>query len=198
MGENVGYIRVSTLDQKTDRQKQSFERLKLDRSYTDKASGKDTKRPQLEACIDFLRDGDTLHVHSIDRLARNLMDLQKIVEDLNKKGVTIQFHKENLIFSPDSSSPMAQLQLQMMGAFAQFERSLIKERQREGIAAAKAKGKHLGRVATLTIEQVEEIIEKVEQGKHKKDLATEYGVSRQTIYKSLARYKKLIEGEKAN
>lgn len=193
MGEHVGYIRVSTLDQNTARQKQSFEELKIDRIYTDKASGKDTKRPRLEACMDFLRDGDTLHVHSIDRLARNLMDLQKLVEQLNKKGVSIQFHKENLIFSPDSSSPMAQLQLQMMGAFAQFERSLIKERQMEGIAVAKANGKHLGRVATLSNEQVKEILEKAEQGQHKKDLAIEYGVSRQTIYKSLARYKKLME-----
>jgi len=192
MGEQVGYIRVSTIDQNTDRQ--SFEGIKLGKTFTDKASGKDTKRPKLEACMDFLRDGDTLHVHSIDRLARNLMDLQRLVKELNKKGVSIHFLKENLVFSPDSSSPMAQLQLQMMGAFAQFERSLIKERQMEGIAVAKAKGKHLGRVATLTTEQVKEIIEKVTQGQHKKDLAVEYGVSRQTIYKSLARYKKLMEG----
>jgi len=191
MDEHVGYIRVSTLDQNTARQ---LEGVTVKRTYTDKASGKDTKRPELVACMDFLRDGDTLHVHSIDRLARNLMDLQKLVEELNKKGVSIQFYKENLVFSPDFSSPMAQLQLQMMGAFAQFERSLIQERQREGITVAKAKGKHLGRVATLTTEQVEEIVEKVTQGKHKKDLAIEYGVSRQTIYKSLARHKKLMEG----
>lgn len=191
MGENVGYIRVSTIEQNTARQ---LEGIVVNRTYTDKASGKDTKRPQLEACLDFLRDGDTLHVHSIDRLARNLMDLQKLVEELNSKGVSIQFHKENLVFSPDSSSPMAQLQLQMMGAFAQFERSLIKERQLEGIAVAKANGKHLGRVATLTTEQIEEIIEKVDQGKNKQDLAIEYGVSRQTIYKSLARYKERIKG----
>lgn len=192
MGEHVGYIRVSSVDQNTERQ--SFSGIEINRTYTDKASGKDTKRPQLEACFDFLRDGDTLHVHSIDRLARNLMDLQKIVEDLNGRGVTIQFHKEGLTFSPDSSSPMAKLQLQMMGAFAQFERSLIKERQLEGIRAAKAAGKHLGRAASLSPEQVEEIIEKINQGQTKKDLAIEYGVSRQTLYKTLARNKAKAAG----
>lgn len=192
MGEHVGYIRVSSVDQNTERQ--TFAGIDIHRTYTDKASGKDTKRPQLNACMDFLRDGDTLHVHSIDRLARNLMDLQKIVKDLNGRGVAIQFHKESLTFSPDSTSPMAKLQLQMMGAFAEFERALIKERQLEGIQAAKKAGKHLGRSASLSKKQVKEIIEKIEQGQEKKALAVEYGVSRQTLYKTLARHRAMANG----
>ena len=184
MSKQVGYIRVSSVGQNTARQ---LEGVKLDKTYTDRTSGKDTKRPQLKSCIDYVREGDELHVHSIDRLARNLEDLQRLVKELNQKEVTVVFHKERLTFSPDSSSPMAQLQLQLMGAFAQFERALIKERQLEGIAVAKAAGKHLGRKATLSPEQVEEVITRIEQGEMKKDLAIEYGVSRQTLYKTLAR-----------
>jgi len=186
MSKNVGYIRVSSVGQSTARQ---LESVQLDKVYIDKTSGKDTKRPQLQACMDYVREDDVLHVHSIDRLARNLMDLQRIIEELNNKDVTVYFHKEQLKFSPDSDSAIAKLQLQLMGAFAQFERSLIKERQLEGIAAAKAAGKHLGRRAILSADQVNEIRDKVKEGCLKKDLAVEYGVSRQTIYKALAKTK---------
>ncbi len=184
MSKHVGYIRVSSAGQNTARQLVGVE---LNKTYTDETSGKNTKRPELEACIAFLREDDVLHVHSIDRLARNLEDLQKLVKGLNKKEVTVVFEKEQLTFAPDSSSPMAQLQLQLMGAFAQFERSLIKERQLEGIKAAQAAGKHMGRKATLSADQIVEIKAKIADGELKKDLAVEYGVSRQTIYKSLER-----------
>ncbi len=182
MSKHVGYIRVSSVGQSTARQ---LEGVNLDKSYTDKISGKNTKRPQLELCIDFVREDDVLHVHSIDRLARNLEDLQKLVKMLNQKEVTVVFHKEQLTFAPNSSSPLAQLQLQLMGAFAQFERALIRERQIEGIAAAKAAGKHLGRRASLSAKQVQEIKTKISAGSLKKDVAAEYGVSRQTLHKAL-------------
>ncbi|TVM17196.1 recombinase family protein [Oceanidesulfovibrio indonesiensis] len=180
-GQHVGYVRVSTLTQHTDRQ---LDGVHLDHLFEDKASAKDTKRPELEACLEYLRHGDTLHVHSIDRLARNLSDLQEIVDDLTSRGISVQFHKENLTFTGQDSS-MQKLMFQMMGAFAEFERSLIRERQREGIAIAKAKGKYKGRKKALTKEQVEEIKARKDQGEPMAKLAREYGVSRTTLYASL-------------
>ena len=174
----VGYRRVSTTDQNNARQ---LDGMELDRVFEDKASGKDTKRPGLEQCLAFLREGDVLVVHSIDRLARNLASLEKLVGELNGRGVAVRFVKEGLTFGTGDDSPMARLQLQMMGAFAQFERALIRERQREGIAAAQAKGKHLGRSASLSTDQVVEIKRRVEAGETKKALAVEYGVSRPTL-----------------
>ncbi|TVM18688.1 recombinase family protein [Oceanidesulfovibrio indonesiensis] len=180
-GQHVGYLRVSTLDQHTGRQ---LEGITLDRRFEEKASAKDTKRPELKACLEYLRHGDTLHVHSIDRLARNLSDLQKIVDDLTSRGVAVQFHKEKLTFTGQDGS-MQKLMFQMMGAFAEFERSLIRERQREGIAIAKARGKYKGRKKALTNEQVEEIKARKDRGESMSKLAREYGVSRTTLYASL-------------
>jgi DNA invertase Pin-like site-specific DNA recombinase len=132
----VPYLRVSSLDQNEVRQ---LEGLALDKTFTDKASGKDVKRLQWEAMQSFVRDGDTVFCHSMDRLARNLDDLQRIVLGLTGRGVHIVFVKENLTFTGEDS-PMSNLLLSVMGAFAQFERELIRERQREGIAIAKGKG----------------------------------------------------------
>ncbi len=132
-GQRIGYIRVSTFDQNPERQ---LEGVKVDRAFSDKASGKDVKRPQLEALISFARTGDTVVVHSMDRLARNLDDLRRIVQTLTQRGVHIEFVKEHLSFTGEDS-PMANLMLSVMGAFAEFERALIRERQREGIALAK-------------------------------------------------------------
>ena len=179
---NVGYKRVSSIDQKTDRQ---LDGMVFDKVFEDKASGKDTKRPGLESCMGFLREGDTLVVHSIDRLARNLGDLERVVAVLNGQGVSVQFVKEGLTFGAGDESPMSRLQLQMMGAFAQFERALIKERQREGIAAAQAQGKHLGRTAVLSSEQIETIRCRAAAGESKAALAKEFGVSRPTLYRAL-------------
>ena len=177
-GQHVGYIRVSSLDQNTERQ---LDGITLDIRFEEHCSGKDTKRPQLQACLNHLRRGDTLHVHSIDRLARNLKDLQSLVEDLTERGVTIQFHKENLTFT-GTENPMQRLMLQMMGAFAEFERSMIRERQREGIAAAKKRGKKIGASPKLSKQQIAAVKKRAKAGESKKALATEYGVSRQTIY----------------
>ena len=129
-GQRIGYVRVSTFDQNVDRQ---LDGQSLDRIFTDKASGKDINRPELDAMLAFAREGDTVVVHSMDRLARNLDDLRKLVQSLTKRGVRIEFVKESLAFSGEDS-PMANLMLSVMGAFAEFERALIRERQREGIA----------------------------------------------------------------
>ena len=183
MSKAIGYIRVSSADQNAARQ---LEGVTLDKVFTEKVSGKSTSnRPALAACLDYLRDGDTLHVHSIDRLARNLADLQSIVAELTSRGVAVRFEKQGLCFSGEHSDPMQTLMLQMLGAFAEFERELIHERQREGIAAAKASGKHLGRPAALTVAQCAEIQQRKADGETATALADEYGVSRQTLYQAL-------------
>lgn len=178
---NVGYVRVSSYSQNTDRQLVGVE---LDKVFTEKASAKNANRPQLQACMEWVRDGDVLHVHSIDRLARNLFDLQDLVERLTTKGVEIRFHKENLNFSGGDNA-MARLMLQLMGAFAEFERALINERRKEGMAAAKAAGKQIGARRKLNAEDVTAIRERLSGGDTKKALAVEYGVSRQTLYDAL-------------
>lgn len=185
-GQLVGYIRVSTLDQNTVRQEEQLEGFNLDAVFTDKASGKDTARPELQAALKHLRKGDTLIVHSMDRLARNLDDLRSIVKGLTDKGVAVQFIKESMTFTGEDS-PMAQLMLSVMGAFAEFERSLIKERQREGIAVAKTKGVYTGRKPTLSDTQAAELVakDKANGGKNRAALAREYGISRETFYQYL-------------
>jgi DNA invertase Pin-like site-specific DNA recombinase len=180
-GQNVGYIRVSSILQYTEPQ---LDGIELDEVFTEKVSAKDAKRPQLQACIKYVRMGDTLHVHSIDRLARNLKDLQVTVEELTNRGVKILFHKENLLFSGDAN-PMQMLMLQMIGAFAEFERALIKERQMEGIQAAKAKGKHLGRPKTITDETISQLLVDISEGMPKSQAAQKYGISRTKLYQIL-------------
>ena len=132
-GQRIGYVRVSSFDQNPERQ---LEGVQVARVFTDTASGKDTQRPELERLLAFVRESDTLVVHSMDRLARNLDDLRRIVQGLTKRGVRVEFVKESLAFTGEDS-PMANLMLSVMGAFAEFERALIRERQREGIALAR-------------------------------------------------------------
>jgi DNA invertase Pin-like site-specific DNA recombinase len=180
-GQRVGYIRVSTLDQEAGRQ---LEGIQLDRTFTDHASGKDTKRPQLEELLSFVRSGDTIVVHSMDRLARNLDDLRRIVQTLTQKGVRIEFVKEHLTFTGEDS-PMSSPMLSVMGAFAEFERSLIKERQREGIALAKKRGAYRGRKKSLSPQEVAELRQRVAAGISKAQVAREAGISRQTLYQYL-------------
>jgi DNA invertase Pin-like site-specific DNA recombinase len=180
----VGYQRVSTVDQNTARQ---LDGIQLDKVFTDQASGKDTNRPQLTACLSYVREGDTLVVHSMDRLARSLKDLLHTVDDLTARGVRVRFVKENLTFTNDTSDPCAELMLAVMGAVAQFERSLLLERQREGIAIAKTKGKYLGRKPSLTAEQAEQVAARLDDGASASALAREFGVSRATVYNARVR-----------
>jgi DNA invertase Pin-like site-specific DNA recombinase len=177
-GKRIGYVRVSTLDQNESRQ---LDGVQLDKRFVDKASGKDTKRPQLLAALDYLRDGDVLVVHSMDRLARNLDDLRKIVLGLTERGVVVEFVKEHLTFTTEDNA-MSKLLLSVMGAFAEFERSLIRERQREGITLAKKAGVYKGRKPSLTPERITQLRARVDSGEKKAALAREFGISRETLY----------------
>lgn len=177
----IGYKRVSTIDQNTDRQ---LEGVELDRVFEDKASGKDTNRPELQAAISFCREGDTLVVHSMDRLARNLEDLRRTVRELTSNGIRVEFVKEALTFTGEDS-PMNNLLLSMLGAVAEFERSMILERQREGIAIAKAKGKYKGRKKALDSERIAELKKLKAEGVSVTKLANDFGISRQSVYNYL-------------
>lgn len=177
-GQRIGYIRVSSEDQNPDRQ---LDGIHLDRSFVDRASGKSTERSGLSECLKYIRQGDTLVIHSMDRLARNLDDLRVIVNQLTVDGIRIEFIKEGLTFTGEDS-PMSTLLLNVMGAFAEFERSLIRERQREGIDIAKKRGVYKGRKPTLSQSQIEKIREMSEMGIKKTLIAREFNVSRQTIY----------------
>src|SRR5215210_1311576 len=180
-GQRLGYVRVSSFEQNPDRQ---LDGLALDRVFTDHASGKDTQRPQLAALLRFAREGDTVVVHSMDRLARNLDDLRRLVGDLTRRGVRIEFVKEGLTFTGEDT-PMAQLLLSVMGAFAEFERALLRERQREGIALAKGRGVYRGRKPRLTAAQVTVLRQRTAAGEPKAQLARELGISRETLYQYL-------------
>jgi DNA invertase Pin-like site-specific DNA recombinase len=180
-GHRIGYIRVSSFDQNPERQ---LEHVPIDKAFTDKASGKDTQRPQLDALLTFVREGDTVVVHSMDRLARNLDDLRRLVQELTRRGVRIEFVKECLTFTGEDS-PMANLMLSVMGAFAEFERALIRERQREGIVLAKQRGVYRGRKKALAPDRVAELRRRAAAGEKKAQLAREFGVSRETLYQYL-------------
>jgi DNA invertase Pin-like site-specific DNA recombinase len=181
-GQRIGYIRVSSLDQNTVRQ---LDQVHVDRVFTDHASGKDTRRPALTELLAFARDGDTVVVHSMDRLGRNLDDLRGLVQALTQRGVRVEFIKEHLVFTGEDS-PMAQLMLSVMGAFAEFERSLIRERQREGIALAKQRGAYRGRKKSLSPDKIEELRRCVNAGQTKAQVARDFGISRETLYNYLA------------
>lgn len=181
--QQLGYVRVSSALQNTDRQ---LDGMVLDRTFTDKLSGKDTNRPALQELLSYARQGDTVHVHSLDRLGRNLDDLRMIVNQFKAAGVTVSFFKEALTFSPNAeNNAMNELMFNMMGAFAQFERSLIKERQKEGVQIAKARGAYKGRPVAMTAERVAEIKARVEQGESKAAIAKALGISRDTLYRYL-------------
>lgn len=180
-GKRIGYVRVSSFDQNPERQ---LEGIQVDRVFTDKASGKDTHRPQLDMLLDFVREDDTVVVHSMDRLARNLDNLRKLVQDLTGRGIRVEFVKEGLVFTGEDS-PMANLMLSVMGSFAEFERALIRERQREGIALAKQRGAYRGRKRALNSEQVAELKRRVVAGEQKALIARNFGISRETLYQYL-------------
>lgn len=180
-GQRIGYIRVSSFDQNPERQ---LDQVQVDRVFTDKASGKDIHRPELDRLLAFVREGDTVVVHSMDRLARNLDDLRRLVQTLTQRGVRIEFVKDGLTFTGEDS-PMATLLLSVMGAFSEFERALIRERQRKGIALAKQRGAYRGRKKALSSEQAAELCRWASAGEQKASLARAFGVSRETLYQYL-------------
>lgn len=175
----IGYVRVSSLDQNEERQ---LDGVQLDRLFTDKISGKDTGRPQLQELLRFAREGDTVLVHSLDRFARNLDDLRRMVKDLTDHGVVIEFVKERLVFAPGGSNPAALLMLSVLGAFAEFERSIIRQRQAEGIAIAKRNGVYKGRQPTPP-EKVEALRRRVAGGERITAVARDLNLGRSTAYR---------------
>ena len=190
-GQRIGYVRVSSFDQNPQRQ---LENIAVDRVFTDKASGKNAQRPQLEALLAFARDGDTVIVHSMDRLARNLDDLRQIVQKLTGRGIRIEFVKESLTFMGEDS-PMAHLMLSVMGAFAEFEHALLRERQREGIALARQRGIYRGRKKALSADQVTQIRNRVGAGEAKTHVAREFGICRDTLYQYLHNARVSVQSE---
>ena len=175
----VGYRRVSTLEQSLDRQDLG----KCDRLFEEKQSAGSANRPALQDMLSFVRSGDEVVVHSIDRLARNLIDLQSIIQELNDKGVTFQFLSESLSFSADGGCAFQTLQLQMLGAFSQFERTMIRKRQAEGIAKAKARGVYSQRKKSVNPDKVRQLFQ---DGMSKAAIAKHLNISRMSVYRSLA------------
>ncbi|MFT5730459.1 MAG: DNA invertase Pin-like site-specific DNA recombinase [Desulforhopalus sp.] len=186
MAKNIAYIRVSTIGQNTARQ---LPDLVVDKKFTDKASAKDINRPALFQLLDYIREGDIVHVHSLDRLGRDIRDLRNLVDTITKdKGCTLKFHKEGLIFEPlQGNNPMNDLLLNLLGSVAEFELALINERRQEGQARAKAEGKHCGRPPALTADQIEEVKELHKLGISKAEIARRMDTSRASIYRALSR-----------
>ncbi|MNQ84231.1 Transposon gamma-delta resolvase [compost metagenome] len=175
---DIGYTRVSSVGQNTVRQ---LDGLKLDQVFTDKVSGSTVDRPELQAMLRSVRGGDTLHVHSIDRLARSLADLLALVKELTDNGVAVRFHKENLLFAGEPN-PMQELMLSLLGSVAQFERSMIRERQREGIAKAKEAGVYKGRAKAVDDAAIRAA---VENGMSYRVAAKDLGVSLSTVQRAM-------------
>ena len=176
----VGYRRVSSASQSLDRQ----ELEGCDKVFEEKITGAKRDRPELNRMLDYIREGDEVRVHSIDRLARDLRDLQSIIEQINDKDATITFIKEKLTFKPSAQAdPFAKLQLHLMGAFAEFERSIIRERQREGIARAKERGVYAGRKASIDVEKVKSLHA---SGVGASEIARQLGIGRASVYRLIA------------
>ena len=150
--QKIAYKRVSTIEQTTSRQ---LDGMTFDKVFEEKISGKTKERPQLKAMIEYIREGDHVYVHSLDRLARNLKDLLEIVNIVTDKGCTIHFVSQGFEFSKNGSNPTSKLLLQLLGSIHEFELQLIRERQREGIESAKRKGCYkTGRPVTMTDEKI--------------------------------------------
>jgi DNA invertase Pin-like site-specific DNA recombinase len=172
----IGYRRVSSEGQNLGRQD-----FVCDKMFEEKVSGAKRDRGVLAQMIEFAREGDEVVAWSIDRLARDLRDLQDIIQRLNDKGVTVAFLKEKLLFSGDADDALARLQLQMMGAFAEFERNIIRQRQAEGILRAKARGVYKGRKKTIDANRIQAL---KADGHSVTEIAELMGISRMTVYRS--------------
>lgn len=187
-GQDVGYIRVSADDQNEARQVEGLRQAigrEPDRVFIDRASGKDRERPAFQEMLAYVRQGDRLVVHSIDRLARSLADLEKTVEQLTAKGVEVAFIKEGLRFTGQGDEAFAIFQRQLLGAFAQFERSIIRERQREGIELAKRRGVYKGRAPALLPPDKATLVARAKTERHT-DLMREFEISKATFYRYIA------------
>lgn len=182
---NIAYIRVSTITQNEGRQVEAIKNLNIEKWFIDKASGRDTHRPQLEALLEFAREGDVVYIESFSRLARNTKDLLDLLDQMNKKGVKVISLKEGM----DTSTPTGKLMVTMIGAIATFEREITLERQREGIKLAKEQGKYKGRKAKELPDNFEELYGQYMSRKiTKSKLAELCGVSRPVMQRLLDEY----------
>ena len=180
MSRTIGYGRVSSADQNPERQEEALKAAGADVVFIDKASGKDTDRPQLKLMLEHaVREGDVVLVKSVDRLARSTVDLLSLLEQIKAQGANVVF-LENKDMNTDT--PQGEFMLTVLGAVAQLERAMIRERQLEGIAIARKAGKYRGRKPALTDDQVDELTARLGAGESVAALAREYGVSRQTVY----------------
>ena len=184
--QTVGYVRVSSSDQNLSRQLEAIG--EVDRVFSDKVSGGSREsRDALTECIKYIREGDLVRVASMDRLARSLRDMRDIIDEIVGKGASVQFLKEGQTYSPETDDPLSQLMLHMLAAFAEFERSLIRERQADGIRIAKAQGKYRGRAKKLNPTQLMEVQQLLTHGVPKAEIARRYGVNRATLYRALSK-----------
>lgn len=190
VGKKIGYIRVSTLDQNIERQKEALKQFNIDKYFIDQISGSTKTRPQLDAMLEFCREDDLIYVSSIDRLARNMHHLHVLVDKLVDKNITINFIKEKLVFSKNENNPISKLLLGVIGSIAEFERSLIKERQAEGISIAKKRGKYKGKEKKLNSNQIDALIyDFLNTRMSKVELAKKYNLCRTSIYSYIVNYK---------
>jgi len=174
------YIRVSTVQQNTERQLKNIE---CDREFIEKVSGKDTNREELQKLLMVIRKGDIINCHELSRLARNTQDLLKLVDEILNKQVSIKFHKENLFFDGNKNDdPFQKLMLTMLAAISTFERDLMLDRQREGIAIAKEKGKYKGRKSSFSTDDLKLIKDEFKVSTNKAELARKWGISRGYLY----------------
>ena len=181
----IAYARVSTDDQNLDRQLETLKTYCPDKIFTDHLSGKNLERPGFQQMMDYVREGDIIYVASMDRMARNLDDLLSTTKLLQSKGITVHFLKENICLNPGTeTSSMSKLIMSIMGAVAEFERSLIRERQREGILLAKARGVYKGR-KPIDTDKMQEARKLIDEGFTKTKVCEKLHISRQTLYKYL-------------
>lgn len=183
-GKRIGYVRVSTIDQNPERQ---LEGVDLDKKFIEYASGTSLKRPQLQCMLNYIRDDDIIFVDSMDRLARNVKDLRELIDSLTSHKIKIHFIKESLTFTGEDS-PMSKLLLTIMGAVAEFEHAIIRERMLEGIAIAKAKGKYKGRQRCMNNEKIEILRTLLQTRRTLTDISMELKVSRGVLYKYIKEY----------
>ena len=180
----IGYARVSSRDQNLDRQLAQLESAGCEKIFSEKLSGASSERPQLHAALEYLRPGETLVVASMDRLARNTVDLLNLVRNATDRGAYVEFLSEHLTFGPEEEA-IPSLMLGILGSIAQFERTLIRERQAQGIARAKERGVYMGRSKSLGPEEVKTLQNLVSLGVPKSEIGRRLGISRATVYRYL-------------
>ena len=189
-GKNIAYVRVSTTDQNEARQNEALNKYNIDKSYVEKITGKDTNRPKLIEMLDFIREDDTVYVEEFSRLGRSTQDLLDIVQHIENKGAKFISIKENF----DTKTPAGRLQMTMMAAIAEFERSMILERQREGIAIAKKEGKYKGRKKIKRTDIDIHYDRYMSRKASKTQIANELGISRNTLTRLFNEYEKTLSG----